>query len=180
MSFHRTDWIATYAAVVATAVFVWDIVKWRRAGPKLEMHTRGNMKFFGSPGVDERLQLIANVSNVGDRATTLTNMTLEYFPSKTIAIAQALLPNWFSWGRKRLFGGTKGFVVAAPNVIQPFPHTLEAGAVWIGTCPQDEELVRLSRDGCLYCVIASPHLPRGIRRRVIITPYEPLEPVGED
>ena len=44
----KVDPIAIYAAIVATTLLIWDIVKWRRSGPRLRLRVMPNMETFCS------------------------------------------------------------------------------------------------------------------------------------
>jgi 5-enolpyruvylshikimate-3-phosphate synthase len=74
------DWtlvIAIYAALVATTAVLWDIYKWKTAGSNLDAHVATNMKVTGGPSRygDDTL-MILTISNRGDRATTITHLTM--------------------------------------------------------------------------------------------------------
>jgi hypothetical protein len=51
-----TDIAAWWGAVIATAVLIWDIYKWRTAGPRIALDVRSGMKFLNDParGKDDR------------------------------------------------------------------------------------------------------------------------------
>lgn len=82
---NSTDIAAWYAAVVATAVFLWDIVKWIRNGPRLRINAISDV-FYPDGRVIEKRQLDGceektlatychiEVLNVGGQPTTLIDI----------------------------------------------------------------------------------------------------------
>jgi hypothetical protein len=71
--------VAWWGAILSTIVFLWDIYKYRRAGPKLRVGVRAGMLMV--PSTDKRTFILTEVVNVGDRPTTLANLCLAYFES---------------------------------------------------------------------------------------------------
>jgi hypothetical protein len=122
------DIVAAYAAVVATIVLVWDVIKWLRSGARLKGHASINMKrFFPDGRIDERENLIVlAVRNVGDAPTAITNVGL---------VGRS------RWGKHRW-----GAVVPQPSFSGPLPFTLEVGQQWLGIVQQDAELESKTRE----------------------------------
>src|SRR6266436_6542276 len=86
-SFLGTDWLmpvsteiaAWWGAILATVVFVWDIIKWRLAGPRLRLTIRSGMKTANVPEYEGKTLLLAQVVNYGDRPTTITHLAFSYY-----------------------------------------------------------------------------------------------------
>jgi hypothetical protein len=72
-----TKFVAWWGAILSTTVFLWDIYKYRHAGPKLWFRVQTGMALV--PSDDKRTFISSEVVNYGDRPTTLTNLTLDYF-----------------------------------------------------------------------------------------------------
>lgn len=68
--------VAWYAATISTIVFLWDIYKWWNAGAKLRVEVRPGMQSIGMPEYDGKTLIVINVSNYGDRPTTITGVGL--------------------------------------------------------------------------------------------------------
>lgn len=88
-----TEIAAWYAATVSTSVFLWDIVKWFRNGPRLRINTKCNVS-YPDGRVIERTQLEGGgeaatladychieVLNVGGQPTTLIDIQVKNEPS---------------------------------------------------------------------------------------------------
>jgi HJR/Mrr/RecB family endonuclease len=70
----KTEIVAWWGAVLATIVFLWDIYKWRTAGRKLRVSVQSGMKSINMPQFEGKTLIHVNVSNYGDRPTTITNL----------------------------------------------------------------------------------------------------------
>lgn len=143
---------AIYAAIVATGVLIWDIYKWRRGGPQLTMQVHGDMRVHG-PGYDPgRPYVTIKVSNRGDRATTLTNVTMHWYDKP--------------WKRCLRRLPTKSYVITETGFHFTIPFVLEAGKVWDGMFHRDQESESMMRGGWLDLQVHSSHTNKGPRQRV--------------
>ena len=148
-----TTLVAWWGAVIATVVLLWDVYKWRHGGPKVTMQVRTGMAIYGDEEMKGKTLVVADVTNTGDRATTLINMTMTWYPSR-----------WL-W----LLGKPKQqFFVKNPGRHAGFPHKLEVGDTWNGFIDQDEALGKLAQEGLLYCNLYCSSQKRPISRRVVI------------
>lgn len=129
------DVVAVYAAIVATAVLIWEVYKWFRSGAQLRSFIQPNMECVGGRLEDDNTYLVLNVKNVGTAPTTITNVTLHTFDN--------------AWKRIRNIP-TKSLVVLDASPMQ-LPHTLEVGKYALGMIKQTEELEQMSRTALLYC-----------------------------
>lgn len=87
-----SDIAAWYAAAVATAVFVWDIVKWFRTGPRLRVNARCNVCYPDARVISTKplegggeVSTLADychveVLNVGGQPTTLIDIEATNIP----------------------------------------------------------------------------------------------------
>ena len=68
---NASDCAAWYAAVLATFVFVWDMVKWKRSGPRLKARTCQTPTGFV-------------VTNVGDGPATIESVQVRLFQRRRL------------------------------------------------------------------------------------------------
>ena len=129
-----TDLAAWWGGIVATLILVWDVYKWKKIGPIVNVSVSPNIKSFGEyeDTSDGQLFMVVEVTNTGDRKTTLTHLFEFHYAS----FLQRL--------RKKK---NKAWLIPSPAFSKPFPYVLEPGEQWIGGIRQNEELEEFSRDG---------------------------------
>src|SRR5580704_13788776 len=118
--------VAWWGAVLSSIVFLWDIYKYRHAGPNLRFEVSANMETVNMPAYEGKTVILALVTNRGDRPTTLTNLSFEYFEKKKYF---RKLPD-------------KAAIILIPNVQFPLPYELKPGTRWNGVVPQNPEIER--------------------------------------
>lgn len=148
-----TTFLAWWGASLSTVVFAWDIYKWWTTGPKVHYTVQSGMKSFNIPEYEGKTLLLANVTNTGDRPTTIINLGFLHYA------------NLWAELRNR---PDKAFVIPHPSTAQPLPFELKSGNVWSGTCEQDAEVENMAKNGQLYCVLYHSHQSKPIKRRVLI------------
>jgi hypothetical protein len=141
----KLDPIAIYAALVASVVLVWDIIKWARKGPKLKLHVIVPAKIVNPDDEDgEGTYAFVTVTNVGTFPTTITHLGMAYYQS---------------WWKAKMDIVTKEMYVVDPDVAEggrPLPAELQFGKQWTGGIRYKEEVKRMVRDGYLFfCVYHS-------------------------
>jgi hypothetical protein len=147
--------VAWWGAILSTVVFLWDIYKFKAAGPKLRFSVRTGMQTINMPAYDGKRLITTEVTNYRERPTTLTNIGLYYFDQP--------------WSMARFRNhATKTAVLRNPNPRQPFPWELKPGEVWRGGIEQIPELEEWATKGRLYFDLYHSHSTRRIRRRVVI------------
>lgn len=162
-----TTALAVWGAVVSTGVLVWDVYKWRTAGPRLRLYARGGMKQMGSVYEGDKIYITAKITNFGDRPTTITLMYFEYYTSR-----------WAMWRRKQ---HGPSYLIPEPSVAQPMPFKLKPGNEWIGMADQTADAETMARDGYFICCIAHSHTPKPLRMRVVLSPPSaPTEPAANE
>ena len=144
-----TDIAAWWGAVIATAVLIWDIYKWRTAGPRLAVDVRSGMKFFNDPNRKDDFFITVRIANTGDRPTTITNMGFAYYSSFLSYLLEK---------------PTKAVTIFRPGT--PLPHILRPGDIWDGAAKQDAELEQWARDGYLFCLIYHSATTKAVQARV--------------
>jgi hypothetical protein len=146
--------VATYAAIVASAVLAWDVIKWKSTGARIRISVSKNMVLVGGGVRDTSKYILLTATNYGTQPTTITHMHMEWHPSLRARLQ----------GKKR-----RHFVVASPNKTgQPIPYVLAAGTEWMGMTKQDSNVEELSRTGRLLIGINHSVAKKGLSRRVII------------
>lgn len=143
LSFHfigQIDPVALYAAVVATAVFVWDIVKWRQSGVHLKGYANSNMKTLHMGDLDDLTYISIRVNNEGDRPTTITGIYLKSYGS--------------AWKKFRKNSSFQAVVNSYLEDRYPIPYRFEVGAPYTALILQTPELEKMSREMRLYAEVA--------------------------
>lgn len=150
-----TDIAAWWGACVATAVFVWDIYKWRLSGARLRLTVSANMEPYGSMRLPEPTKtiVIAEVANVGNKKTTITHVFAYYYAN---------------WWKRLLRLRTHTLIVPNPVLAQPLPFELEPGARWVGAIEQNGELEEMSRKGCLLIGVLHSVSKAPVMQRLVI------------
>jgi hypothetical protein len=148
-----TEIVAWWGAVLSTTVFLWDIYKWRTAGPKIRLTVQTNMEGINMPEHQGKTLLRIEVSNHGDRPTTITNVFFLCYIS--------------AWARIRN-KASKMFVIPRPSTAQPLPFELKSGCVWRGIGIQDQGLEQAARSSQLFCFVCHSHRNRPLKQRVAI------------
>lgn len=151
------DYIAVYAAIVATAVFGWDIIKWIRGGARLHLSASPNMEPYNVP--DARVQgkryIMVRAVNTGSSPTTITNLTTAQFAG---------------W-RQRVFGKPMFLAwVGNPSIAGSgkVPQILKPGEEWVGFIEQSGGLVKLATEGLLYAQVYHSVGKKPVRARIVL------------
>ena len=71
--------VAWWGAIVATFVLLWDIYKWKTAGPRIRFIVRSGMIIVGDPDREGQTFISAEATNIGDRPTTITNLVVQHY-----------------------------------------------------------------------------------------------------
>jgi hypothetical protein len=69
-----TGIVAWWGAILSTIVFLWDIYKWQTSGPRIRFSVQTNMRTINVSGYKGKTLVSTNVTNYGERPTTLTNL----------------------------------------------------------------------------------------------------------
>jgi len=86
-----SDYAAWYAALIATFVFLWDIIKWKKSGPQIKATARSGYRSFGDPETEGKRLILVIATNIGDRATTLTAMGFRWYPKRYYLLLEVLV-----------------------------------------------------------------------------------------
>lgn len=133
-----TTAIAVWGAIAGTAAIVWDVIKWKKDGPRLEVSVNPNMQAIHpiTRALDPRQLIQIRVVNIGSRPARVT--TLVGYPFKS-RIHRLL---------RKPAGG--GFFIRQPDSSAPLPVTLAPGDEWCGFIDRKQALESVG-DSVLYC-----------------------------
>ena len=134
--------IAVYGAIVSTLVLIWDIYKWKNKGPKIEGRITSNMIGINAPEYQDKKLTVVNITNTGDKPTTITNVSLKFFKSK--------IKKFFKKSDQLIF-------VATPSISHPIPYVLNPGFEWKGIIIQNDDMTKMSKQGILQCSVHLSH-----------------------
>ena len=130
-----TSALAWWGAIIATAVLVWDVYKWRKTGrPTLEVRANGNLQDAHSRNPQKYIAI--KVTNTGDKPTTLALITFRYYKSKLR-----------KWRKDKSL--QRGFFNPG-NATSPLPYKLDVGAEWSCIVDQTPEIEKMAREGYFY------------------------------
>lgn len=139
------DWVATYAAVVATAVMLWDVYKWRvERKVLLDGRATPGMVAAGSainPITDGNRYVVVRVANQGSVPCVVTTLALMSYSSV------------FNYWRNR--NNRAGVIVNPVSELTQcrLPYKLEPGSEFVGMILQDAELEDWTRKEVVYAAV---------------------------
>jgi hypothetical protein len=149
---NSTTFVAWWGAILSSAAIGWDIYKYRTAGPKLRLDVSTGME-ANMPAYKGKTLVMGNVTNYGDRPTTLTHFAFQGYDRK-----------WRFWKARR---ADQSALVQTPNMVQSLPFELKPGAVWTGIALQ-EKLETWGTKGIIYLYIHHSHKKKPLRKKVVI------------
>lgn len=136
----NTDYIAIYAAIVATIVLLWDIYKWLwSARLRLTGRVSTNMMILDSmnPTGSEERYIVLNVENRGGIPCTVTNVVLAHYKTGIEWIRGKPSSN-------AVITHSNEFGYSLPYKLEPY------GGEFRSKVLQTDELVDWGNDGYLY------------------------------
>lgn len=156
-----SDIAAWWGAVVATAVFGWDIYKWRYAGPKIEVSASPNMmQLIGDGSPADGPYLVIEARNNGDRKTTITHVVM-FWHTRSRVLRPSNKP-------------TKSFIVPRQDPT-PLPYILEPGERWMTMAKQDAEVESMGQSGALFAGVFHSGSKKPVLVRLFIKPLTPAQ-----
>lgn len=145
------DAIGIWGGFVATIILVWDIAKWKLAGPRLHVVAQKGMITLNVPGKDGKSFIVLSVSNYGDRSTTINNLGLIHYKT---------------WIHKLFNRPALTAVVNQPSDTHPIPYLLNPGTEWKGFLEQTPQVIDMGKHGRLYLILYHSHKDARVWRRV--------------
>lgn len=151
-----TQIVAWIGATTGSLALVWDIYKWRHAGPKIDLEARPNMVAYGGLqySMGTGAKIMVEVTNRGDRPTTLTHLVGYQYASVL---------------HKFLRRKAKRTIIIQDPQTGKIPDKIHPGDRWIGTVDQNEQILGMAADGALYLAVICNHKKRATFKRVIIS-----------
>ena len=146
---------AWWGAIIATSILLWDVYKWKRRGPNVVLRVQGDMNCMEGNQALPGTWLTFRGANVGDRPTTLENVTIQSYPNL--------------WARIRS-KPDKSYWIPKPGFYENFPYKLEPGETWNGRVEQDAELNAKANEGYLVCCLHHSSSKRPATCRVRLKP----------
>lgn len=153
IDFTGTEIIAWWGVIVASIVLIWDIFKWKTAGPRVRFVVTTGVIIMGDPERAGKKYISATATNIGDRPPTITNLVVQFYK------------NYLAMLRHK---PEESRIVTNPSNSQPLPYVLNPGVVWHGLAKQIREIEDLAKKGYLVCGLCLSHTDKEIDRRVII------------
>jgi len=158
--------IAAYAAIVSTFLFGWDVYKWLSSGAQIDLSASMDMKLVGGSFADPRTYVTVTAVNVGDRPTTIVNLGGMYFDSWYHAYVTKRKPK-------------QAFIISTPSEARPIPYRFEVGDQWIGMAIQNDDIVRMAKNGYLFLILYVAGSGPGHRVRLKFPKSMARKPVAE-
>jgi hypothetical protein len=147
------DYIAVYAAIVATGALALEVRRWFENKPRLSISASPNMKLYLRGETSDATYLTVTVSNRGQSTTTVTHFGLNAYPT--------------IWRRIRNKPShTMAVPMANPPGGQQLPHILQPGHHWSGMAIQDDDVARMIKAQTLWVTIYAAHRQKPFYKRV--------------
>lgn len=150
-----STWAAWWGAVSGSLAVAWEVFRWSRSGPKLQVIATPNMQIITpGEGIDDTLYISVVVTNGGDSPTTITHF------------CACTYRNVFD----RLRGKKDQLFIINSGPESPIPHKILVGERWSARILQQKaaELVgsSLFYIGVQHALASKPNhvrvkLPRG-------------------
>jgi len=138
-----SDYAAWYAAIVATIVLVWDVIKFRFSGPVITGEAKANWESYGIPETEGHSLTILKISNNGGRPTTINSWGMYWYPAGS---------------NLKSAKGRRGFVIRGGLAgVGKIPSIIRPGEEWSGIMMEDEEFNRLFENGTILMAVGFSH-----------------------
>ncbi len=161
-----SNYAAWYAAVVATAILIWDVFKWKKTGAQIKAEARAGWRSYGIAETEGQDLTFVNVANVGDRPTTITSMGMYWYPPGVS----------FRDKTKR-----KGFVIAGGLAgLGQIPTKIEPGDVWKGLIEENDKFNQMLNSGRLVVALGFSHTDVEELVEIELSANNALQPTAEN
>ncbi len=134
--------LAVWGAITGSVAVLWDVYKWKTAGPKLRMTVTPNM-IMVTPGIGVQRtgpyggrNISVDVTNVGNARTTLKSLT--------VACYSSTFQRWLKRPAKNFV------VVNTGDFCKNLPCQLDVGDVWKPLLPQDNLMRDINPEHQVY------------------------------
>ncbi len=153
----QTIYVAWYAAAVSTIVLLWDIYKWMKSGPKLNIKAKPDMTRVLYTGNKEK-SIFIEVTNTGSASTTLTHLVIYRYKNRLDAF----------FGRNLITQGVVMDSSFGPNL----PYELNAGGRWTGGISQEDLIKKTGNEGVLICGVNYTHADKPLKTNLLMKELE--------
>jgi hypothetical protein len=134
-----SDYAAWWGAVIATLVFLWELFKWSRSGPRVVVSATPNMSEVSGGELHKERSIFVEAVNRGDQATVLTHLVGYVYRD---------------WLHHLLRRKAQPFAVVMNGMGPQLPYRLEPGARWTGGIDQQDLLSKFGHSAYLRCGVA--------------------------
>lgn len=158
------DVVAIYAAIVSTVAIIIDLIRWWTSGPKLILDINFSVHVLRITRKDQPV-IMLNVSNVGDRATTISSVFFIGYD------------NWFKKfvGKPSLNAIVNYSHDDYPKLLTPqLPKKLEVGDIFNHACLQDEFVISNATKKLLYLGVRHAFAKKPLLVRISATKVAPI------
>lgn len=150
-----SDYAAWYAAFVVTAVLIWDVVKWKKAGPQIKGEARSGWRSYGIAETEGKDLTIVKATNTGDRPTTLTSWGMYWYPKEASLKDKKARKSFI------IKGGLAG--------LGKVPQKIEPGDEWQGLIEENEEYQDKLTTGRLFVALGFSHTEKEVLIEIILS-----------
>lgn len=131
-----SDIAAWWGATIATLVFLWELFKWTRSGPRLAVTATPNTIEVSARRRGKTSNILVKVINRGDQATVLTHLVGYVYQDRVHHLLR----------RK-----PQSFAVVNNGMGPQLPFRIEPGGRWTGGLDEQDLLEKFSKSGYLRC-----------------------------
>lgn len=160
-----SDWIAIYAAIVATGALLLELRRWIETGPRLRINLATDMAIMGGSEQEEEGGLIlVTIDNRGEMPTMITHFGLQKFKTPL----------------HRLLGkASKAFVIPHAQIEghpQNVPSEIGSAKRWTGVIRPRPDIIPDLEEGRYYATMIFNHRRRPVHKRI---PKKKPNPLGD-
>ena len=147
-----SDLAAWWGALVATAVLVFEVIKWRKSRAAVHVTAKPNMQLVGSGVMGAEKHILITATNRGGQPTTITHVIVAQYPHWMARIR----------GKPDMWGA-----IPDPRPGR-LPHVLAPGEMWTGLVDQSDLAAKSKPGGLLYCGVNHALVEKPILVRVAL------------
>lgn len=149
-----TNVLAFWGAFLSTIILVWDVYKWKTSGERLRLTISPHMLILNDPRYKNKDPHISfRVENFGDRATTITNLSMCYYT------------DFFKMAIRK---PSQSMIVRPITFGHDLPYKLESGTYWTGLALQTDDIVNMADKGLLIAEIYHSNKKKSIKKKITI------------
>lgn len=147
---NASDIAAWWGAIIATCVILWEIYK-HRSITTAQLRVESKANAFVDGASEQQKFIFVEVSNVGEKPTTIKNLCMSYVPN----LAARVFP------RRR-----PCLWISNPGIVHEIPYVLEPGKIWQARAFQGDRIDAMLSKGSLYVEVYHSWSARPARCKV--------------